>query len=72
MSADIRAQQAREHHREAQKLLNAAARRRAQRDSLIRKLRSEDPAFYTHVRLAKIVGCSPELIAHVLRNTQVG
>ncbi len=34
---------------------------------LIRELRSDDPAKWTYVALAKAVGCSPELIAAIIK-----
>jgi AraC-like DNA-binding protein len=64
---DIRAQQAREHHRESGGLTGQAARHREQRDRLVRQLRAEDPAAWTYPALAKAVGCSPELVAHIIR-----
>ena len=64
---DIRAQQAREHHRESAARGEEAGRHRQQRDELVRQLRDDDPATWTYPALAKAVGCSPELIAHILR-----
>jgi hypothetical protein len=64
---DIRAQQAREHHSESAGLSEQAARHREQRDRLVRQLRVDDPQFWTYPRLAETVGCSPELIAHIIR-----
>jgi hypothetical protein len=64
---DIRAQQAREHHREAAALEEQAARRRELRDRLIRRLRADDPRRWTYPALAAAVGCSPELIAHIVK-----
>jgi AraC-like DNA-binding protein len=64
---DIRAQQAREHHREAGELDAQAARRRELRDRLIRQLRADDPRRWTYPALAAAVGCSPELIAHIVK-----
>jgi AraC-like DNA-binding protein len=64
---DIRAQQAREHHREAGGSEKQAARHRGQRDHLVRQLRAEDPRQWTYPALAAAVGCSPELIAHIIR-----
>lgn len=48
--------------------MGQAARRRLQRDHLIRILRAEDPEEWTYVTLAKVVGCSPELVAHIVRS----
>jgi len=64
---DIRAQQAREHHRESAGLTGQATRHRQQRDTLVRQLRADDPGTWSYVALAKAVGCSPELIAHIMR-----
>jgi len=66
---DSRAQQAREHHREAAGLSEQAARHREQRDRLVRQLRQDDPREWTYPALARAVGCSPELIAHIIRTT---
>lgn len=67
---DIRAQQAREHHREAEALAGQAGRHREQRDRLIRLLRADDPRQWTYPALAAAVGCSPELIAHIIKKEQ--
>lgn len=64
---DIRAQQAREHHRLAAEDEQRAAGHRDLRDRMVRLLRAEDPRFWTYPRLAEAVGCSPELIAHIIR-----
>jgi hypothetical protein len=65
--SDIREQQAREHHKAAQDAEKVAAQHRLQRDRLVHQLRSENPSYYTHIRLSKIVRCSEELIAAILR-----
>jgi AraC-like DNA-binding protein len=65
---DIRAQQAREHHRESEGASGLAARHRAQRDALIRQLRAEDPKRWTYPALASAVGCSPELVAYIIKH----
>lgn len=64
---DVRAQQAREHHRLAAEDEQRAGDHRAQRDRLIRQLRAEDPEIWTYAALAKAVGCSPELAAHIVK-----
>lgn len=64
---DIRAEQAREHHREAAGLGEQAGRHREQRDRLVRQLRADDPQTWTYTALARAVGCSPELIAYIVR-----
>jgi AraC-like DNA-binding protein len=66
---DIRAQRAREHHRESVRLGEQAARHREQRDRLVRLLRADDPQQWTYPALAAAVGCSPELVAHIVRTT---
>lgn len=65
---DPLAQQAREHHRESVKAGNLAARHRQQRDQLVRQLRSTNPGRWTYAALAKAVGCSPELIATIIKD----
>jgi hypothetical protein len=65
---DTRAQQAREHHRQAADAGKLADRHRAQRDRLVRQLRADDPAYWTYARLAGAVGCSPELVAVIIRD----
>jgi len=66
-SSDARAQQAREHHEAAARALEEAARHREQRDALVRALRKEDPDRWSYKVLARTVGCSPELIAVILK-----
>ncbi len=67
MVSDIRAQQAREHHRQAAETDRQAERHRAARNALIRALRADDPKRWTYPELAKAVGCSEELIAAVVK-----
>jgi len=69
VTSDIRAQQAREHHRESAGLSEQAARHRALRDQLVRQLRADDPREWTYPALARAVGCSPELVAHIIRTS---
>lgn len=64
---DIRLQQAREHHRAADADGVSAARHREQRDRLVRQLREENPCMWTYPALAAGIGCSPELIAYILK-----
>ena len=67
MVSDARAQQAREHHR-AQAAAEALAKQhRDQRNRYIKQLRADDPERWTYPALAKAVGCSPELIAAVIK-----
>lgn len=63
---DSKAQQAREHHRRAKDNLQHADQHRAQRDKLIRELWEANRANWTYAKLAKAVGCSPELIAKII------
>jgi len=63
---DSRVQQAREHHRLAADASQVAEQHRAQRDQLVRGLWQSDRESWTHAKLAKAVGCSPELIAKIL------
>jgi hypothetical protein len=65
---DVRAAMARVHHHAAAQQGELADRERAQRDRLVRELRREDPDTWTYTALAKAVGCSPELIAYIIRN----
>ena len=67
MTSDARAQQAREAHRASLALLEQAGQERERRDHLIRQLRAEDPARWTYAALAKAVGCSPELVAVIVK-----
>lgn len=65
--SDSRAAAAREHHRAAANAGRVADQHREQRDRLIRQLRTDDPRRWTYSALARTVGCSPELIAHIVR-----
>lgn len=65
---DARAQQAREAHRRSLEATERAAEHRAWRDQLIRRLRNEDPERWTYPALAGAVGCSPELIAAIVKH----
>jgi len=67
VGSDARAQQAREHHEAAARALADADRHRDQRDQLVRSLRRDDPKRWTYLALAKAVGCSPELIAVIIK-----
>lgn len=67
MVSDIRAQQAREHHRLSIETGEVADRHRTARNALIRVLRADDPTRWTYDALAKAVGCSPELVAAVVK-----
>lgn len=68
MVSDIRAQQAREHHRAAAAATEQADQHRYQRNRLVRELRDTDPDKWTYAALAKAVGCSPELVAAIVQD----
>lgn len=47
-----------------------AERHREQRDQLVRALRRDDPARWSYSALARAVGCSPELIAVIIKKVR--
>jgi hypothetical protein len=63
---DARASIARECHRAASAAEEEAARYRQQRDELLRRLRADDPQYWTLSRLARMVGCSKELVYKIV------
>lgn len=65
--SDIRAQQAREHHRASAAANAQAEQHRAQRNRLVLELRDSDPGAWSYKALANAVGCSPELIAAIIQ-----
>lgn len=65
--SDVRATAARDFHERAIEAEKKADQFRARRDRLIRNLRTEDAVHWTYPRLAVAVGCSPELIAHIVK-----
>jgi hypothetical protein len=65
--SDARAAAARQHHQAAADAGRIADQHREQRDHLVRQLRREDPQVWTYPALARAVGCSPELIAHIVK-----
>jgi hypothetical protein len=65
--SDIRAQQAREHHRASAAATEEAQQHREVRNQLVRQLRESDPERWTYAALAKAVGCGPELIAAIVK-----
>ena len=67
MVSDARSQQAREHHRAQAAAEESAKRHRDQRNRLVKQLRAEDPDRWTYPALAAAVGCSPELIAAIVK-----
>lgn len=65
---DVRAALARDYHRSAARMGELARRDRYQRDRLVRELRAKDPAMWTYEALARTIGFSPELAAHICKN----
>jgi AraC-like DNA-binding protein len=65
--SDIRAQQAREHHNAAAAAQALAKQHQQQRNTLIRRLRASDPALWSYKAIANAVGCSPELVAAIVK-----
>jgi AraC-like DNA-binding protein len=69
--SDVRAMQAREEHRLAGDAGQLAEQHRTQRNRLIRQLRAENPQRWTYPALAAAVGCSPELVAAIVKDRPV-
>jgi hypothetical protein len=67
VTSDIRAQQAREHHRASADSTAQARQHQEQRNRLVRELRESDRDRWTYAALAGAVGCSPELIAAIVQ-----
>lgn len=67
MTSDDRAQQAAEHHQAAENATTEAKQHQLIRNRLVRELRASDPNVWTYPALAKAVGCSPELIAAIVK-----
>lgn len=67
MTSDARAQQAREAHRASLAAATSGSQHRERRDQLIRELRADDPEVWTYPALARAVGCSPELVAAIVK-----
>ncbi|WP_079614525.1 hypothetical protein [Mycobacteroides abscessus] len=65
---DPRAQQAREHHRMSFDSSQVARQHRTQRNDLVRELWAEKRSEWTYASLAGAVGCSPELIAQIVKD----
>lgn len=63
---DTLAMEAREHHRRSGDATRVAQRHRAQRDYAVRQLWATQRDRWTYAKLAKAVGCSPELIAKII------
>lgn len=65
---DVRAAQARQHHRAAGEVDSSAARHRYVRNQLIRALRADNPQRWSYTALARAVGCTPELVAAIVKH----
>jgi hypothetical protein len=66
-AADTLPEQARDHHRAQQVSESTGRFHRDQRNRVVRQLRGEDPERWTYPALAAAVGCSPELIAAIVK-----
>ena len=66
-TSDPRAARARELHELAAEAERQAAQFRGERDRLIRQLRADDEKQWSYGTLAKVIGCSRELIAQVAK-----
>lgn len=67
---ETRARLAHDHHQAAAQCDQESAWYRGQRDTLVRELRADDPGRWTYRELADHVGCSPELIARIIKTTE--
>ncbi|QSM00076.1 hypothetical protein SEA_CASHLINE_36 [Gordonia phage Cashline] len=67
MTSDARAQQAREHHLKSLESEAVAEQHRQIRNRLVRLLREDNPQQWTYKSLAAAVGCSPELVAAIVK-----
>lgn len=65
--SDPIAARARDLHRQASEAEALAAKQRAERDRLIRRLREQDPKRWSYGELAKLIGVSRELIAVIVK-----
>ena len=64
---DVLAARARVLHEEAIAMDRRSRQLRDERDLLIRKLRVNDPQRWSYGTLAKVIGCSRELVAAVVK-----
>jgi AraC-like DNA-binding protein len=69
---DLRVARARDSHQAAAEKDAQARAYRDTRDRLIRELRAEDPSYWTLGALAREIGCSKELIAHIVKQEESG
>lgn len=67
MSSDGRAQEVRVAHEASLALGERAARQRERRNALMRRLRAEDPERWSYPRPSRAAGCSPELVAAIVK-----
>lgn len=65
--SDVRAVRARELHEQAAEAERRASELRAERDRIIKRLRAENEKRWSYGALAKVIGCSRELIAQVVK-----
>ena len=70
--SNLTAAQARDLHRRALEADQLAADLRAQRDMLIMQLREEDQKRWSYTALAKMLGCSRELVAQIVQRNRAG
>lgn len=66
MSHDLAAL-ARNAHRKSLERESEAAQHRSLRDGYIRSLRKADPDRWSYGRIAREVGCSPQLVAYIIK-----
>lgn len=66
-SSDTHAALARLHHLASLASEQQADQERTLRNAIVRALRAEDPDRWTYGALARAVGCSPELIASIVK-----
>lgn len=59
-------EQAAAHHKAGLALDGDAAKARAKRNRLVKRLRESDPKRWTYAELAAGVGCSPELVSQII------
>ncbi len=64
---DLLAARARDLHEQAAEAEHRASQLRAERDLLIRRLRADDERRWSYGALAKVIGCSRELIAAIVK-----
>lgn len=66
-TSDVWAARAAQLHEKAAEAERLAAQYRGERDALIRRLRADDEKRWSYGALAKVIGCSRELIAQVAK-----